>query len=141
MVRIVGGLEIPDAELEFTTSRSSGPGGQNVNKLSTRVTLLWNVDASPSLSERQRSLLRERLGGRISREGTLRVSSQRHRTQLANRETVLKRFAELVGQALTENPRRIAVSVPVAVDRERLQAKRRRGRLKRQRADEYDLDE
>ena len=63
MVAISDGLEIPDEELQFTTSRSSGPGGQNVNKVNTRVTLLFDVDRSPSLTEVQRRMLHERLGG------------------------------------------------------------------------------
>jgi ribosome-associated protein len=134
-------MEIPDGELEFATSRSSGPGGQNVNKVSTRVTLLWNVDTSPSISGEQRALVRERLAGRISREGVLRVSSQRHRTQLANREAAIARFAELVAEALSEAPRRIPVRVPHSVDQKRLEEKRRRSRLKRTRSDGIELDE
>jgi ribosome-associated protein len=141
MVYVDPGLDIPDGELEFATSRSSGPGGQNVNKVSTRVTLLWNVDASPSISDKQRALVRERLAGRISREGVLRVSSQRHRTQLANKEAALARFAELLADALSEAPRRIPVRVPPSVDRQRLEDKRRRSRLKRTRADGFDLEE
>ena len=140
MVYVAAGLDIPEAELEFSTSRSSGPGGQNVNKVSTRVTLLWNVDSSPSVTGEQCALLRERLPGRISREGVLRVSSQRHRTQLANREAALRRFAELVAEALSEAPRRIPVKVPASVERKRLEDKRRRSRLKRERADDFDLD-
>lgn len=134
-------LDIPDGEFEFTTSRSSGPGGQNINKVNTRVTLLWNVDASPSVSDEQRALVRERLAGRISREGVLRVSSQRHRTQLANREAAVARFAELVAEALSEAPRRVPVSVPASLDRKRLEEKRRRSRLKRERAADFDLEE
>jgi len=134
MVYITEGLEIPDRELAFTTSRSAGPGGQNVNKVSTRVTLLFDVGASAALSEQQRAAVFERLSGRINREGVLRVVSQRHRTQLANRETAVQRFARLVREALTEAPERVPVQVSETVDQRRLDEKRRRGRLKRQRA-------
>ncbi len=141
MVSVAEGVDIPEGELEFSTSRSSGPGGQNVNKVSTRVTLLWNVDASPSLSSQQRERVRAQLAGRINQAGVLRVVSQRHRTQLANREAALQRFATLVAVALQEAPERIPISVPPAVDRSRLETKRRRGRLKRERAEEPDLED
>ena len=141
MVYVTDDLDIPDTELAFTTSRSGGPGGQNVNKVSTRVTLIWNVDESPSLSERQRLLLRERLAGRISREGMLRVASQKHRSQYANREAVLGRFVTLVGEALSESAPRRLTGVPASVERRRIRDKRRRGRLKRERSEDVDLDE
>ena len=80
MVVVSDTLEIPDSELSFVTSRSSGPGGQNVNKVDTRVTLLFDVGASPSLTDEQRSRVLARLPGRINREGVLRVFSQRYRT-------------------------------------------------------------
>ncbi len=87
----------------------------------------------PSLSEQQRLLLHERLTGRINREGVLRVVSQRHRTQLANREAAVQRFARLLREALIETPERVPVNVPQALDHKRLEEKRRRGRLKRER--------
>ncbi|OFW57434.1 MAG: hypothetical protein A2133_06590 [Actinobacteria bacterium RBG_16_64_13] len=134
MVSVIPGLDIPEEEYAFVTSRSSGPGGQNVNKVSTRVTLLFSVRDSPLLSAEQRELIHRRLSGRINREGTLRVVSQRHRTQLANREAAVERFVNLLREALTEEPERIPVRVPEYVDRKRLEDKRRRSDLKRQRA-------
>jgi ribosome-associated protein len=133
MINIMEGLEIPEGELTFTTSRSSGPGGQNVNKVNTRVTLLFDVAGSPSLSDQQRVMLRERLSGRINRESVLRVVSQRHRTQLANREVAVQRFARLLREALAEAPERVPVHLPQSLDVKRLDEKRRRGRLKRER--------
>ncbi len=126
-------LQIPEDELAFTTSRSSGPGGQNVNKVSTRVTLLFDLNRSPSLSPEQRELVRRRLPGRINRDGILRVVSQRHRTQSANREAAVRRFAQLLGDALTEAPERAPVNVPVRVKERRLEEKRQRSRLKKER--------
>lgn len=141
MVYVTEELDIPDGELVFTTSRSSGPGGQNVNKVSTRVTLLFDVEGAAVLTAQQRALLRERLPGRISKDGILRVVAQRHRTQLANREAVVQRFVELVRGALTEAPERIPVSLPEALNERRLEEKRRRSRIKRGRAADPGLED
>ena len=130
MVRIDSGLSIPDGELSFTFSRSSGPGGQNVNKLNTRVTLLFDVARSPSLNDRQRERILDRLSTRISRGGVMRVVSQKHRTQKMNREAAVERFAELLRGALARRRARKKTGVPSAVKRRRLDDKRRRGRLK-----------
>jgi ribosome-associated protein len=129
-----GDLDIPEEELTFTTSRSSGPGGQNVNKVNTRVTLLFDVSNSPSLSDRQRELVREHLAGRINRDGILRVTSQRHRTQSANREAATARFAALLAEALSATPSRLPTTIPTAVNERRLEGKRRRSRVKQERA-------
>ena len=141
MVRIGEYLEVPESEFEFATSRSSGPGGQNVNKVNTRVTLLWDLASSPSLTDSQKELVRSRLGGRINAAGVMRVTSQRHRTQLANREAAVDRFSELLAEALTVTPERAPVRVSASSERKRLQNKRRRGRLKRERAGDFDLDD
>jgi ribosome-associated protein len=141
MVHVLDNLEIPDGELEFATSRSSGPGGQNVNKVNTRVTVLFNVDTSAVLADAQRALLRERLGGRISRAGVLRVVSQKHRTQLANRDAAVERMAGLIRDALSEKPERVPAKVPRAEKEKRLEAKRIRGNLKRERNFPVDTDE
>ncbi len=133
MPRIHERLEIPDSELSFATARSSGPGGQNVNKVETRVTLLFDVGASPSLSESQKRRLGQRLATRINRLGVLRVTSQRHRTQAANRQAATERFVELVRAALSRQRRRLATRPTSAARARRLDDKRRRARLKERR--------
>src|SRR5689334_3487744 len=102
MARITQDLEIPDEELSFATARSGGPGGQNVNKLETKVILRFDLASSPSLTDEQKARLGERLATRITKDGILQVASQRHRTQAANREAAVERFAELLAEGLRE---------------------------------------
>ncbi len=124
------GIVIPADEVRFVTSRSSGPGGQNVNKVETRVTLLFDLDASISLDENQKRRVRTRLASRVTRAGLLRVTSQRHRTQAANRQAAAERFVELVTAALARRRRRRPTATPAAAKRRRLEDKKRRAKLK-----------
>ena len=134
MIPITEALSIPDEELAFTTSRSGGPGGQNVNKLETRVTLRFDLAGSPSLSEEQKTRLRQRLATRITKNGVLQVTAQRHRTQAANREAAVERFAELLRENLREEPPRKKTRPSRAAKARRLEEKRRRSERKRERA-------
>ena len=130
MIRINRRLSIPEHEISFTFSRSAGPGGQNVNKVSTRVTLWFDVAASLSLSAAEKRLIRARLASRISRAGVMRVVSSCHRSQAKNRAAARERFAALLAEALRpEKPRRPTRPHPGARER-RLAAKRRRSRIK-----------
>ncbi len=88
-------------ELAFTTSRSSGPGGQNVNKVNSKVTLHWNLAASNILSEHQREQIIKRLGAKLTKDGILVLSAQDKRSQLQNKETVLSKLDFLLKKALT----------------------------------------
>jgi len=124
---------IPVDELRFTYSRSGGPGGQHVNRVETRVTLLFDVDDSARLSDEQKRRVHRRLATRINKEGEMRVVSQRHRTREANRRAAIERFDELLEEALRPRTPRRKTRVPAAARRRRLEAKRRRGDLKRQR--------
>jgi len=133
MIRITDQLLIPQEELKFTASRSSGPGGQHVNKASTRVTLRFDLANSPSLSPDQKQLLLERLPTRINKLGVLRVVSQKTRSQAANREVALERFVELLQQALELRPGRKPIKVPSAAKEKRIAHKKHRGHLKRER--------
>jgi ribosome-associated protein len=134
MIPIHSRLEIPEEELAFRTSRAGGPGGQHVNKVSTRVTLQFDVDGSPSLSAAQKARLHERLATRINREGVLRVACGRHRSQAANRAEAVERFAILLRDALARRKQRRSTKVPAIEKRKRVEQKRRRARLKRERA-------
>ena len=127
------GVLIPEGELVFKASRSSGPGGQNVNKLNTRVTVLFHVAGSPSLSEEQKQQVRRRLAGRIDKDGVLHVASQKHRSQEANRRSAVERLQQLVQEALRPEPVRRKTKVPIAARERRLQEKKQRSDRKQQR--------
>ena len=134
MIRIIDELSIPREELTFTASRSSGPGGQHVNKVSTRVTLRFDVVNSPSLTPAQKDRIGERLTTRMSKAGVLRVVSQQTRSQKANRDAALERFVALLQQALEQMPERKPTKAPAAAKQKRLDEKKRRGQLKRKRS-------
>jgi ribosome-associated protein len=127
----IAGVELPEHELGFAFSRSSGPGGQNVNRVETRVTLRFDVDRSPSLTEGQKRRLHAKLASRIGKDGVLRVAAQRHRSREANRKAAIERFVELVAAALRQRRPRRPTRVPPAERRQRVRDKRRRAELKR----------
>lgn len=126
-------LTIPREELLVRASRSSGPGGQHVNTSSTRIEIVWNVVESPSLTEWQREGLVTRLANRIDSKGNIRVVSQAGRSQLQNREIAMARLAERVAAALIEPKKRRATKPTKASKERRVEAKKRRGALKRER--------
>jgi ribosome-associated protein len=126
-------LRLPLAELEFRASRSGGPGGQHVNTSSTRVEVWWDVTASPSLSEEQRARLLSRLASRLDGAGRLRLVSSGSRSQLRNREEVTERLRELVAKALAVPKVRKRTRPSRAAKAARLEQKRRRAAVKRDR--------
>jgi ribosome-associated protein len=134
MIPVDDNLAIPDEEVTFATSRSGGPGGQNVNKLETRVTVRFDLAGSNALSEDQKARLRERLATRITRDGVLQVTSQRHRSQSMNREAAVERFAELLRENLREEPPRRKTRPSRAAKARRMDDKRRQSQRKRQRS-------
>jgi ribosome-associated protein len=134
MIAIMPGVEIPDSEIEFIASRSGGPGGQNVNKVSSRITLRFDLQQSTALNQEQRTRIQSRLSSRISKEGVLQVSSQRTRSQDLNREDALERFAELLRSALREEKARVKTRATKASKEERLKEKRKRTSVKQARA-------
>lgn len=133
-LKIIDRLFIPEEELSFTASRSSGAGGQNVNKVSTRITLWFDILKSPSLSDKEKQLLLKRLPTRINKEGLLWITAQQTRSQAANRELALERFVELVGRALKEQKARKKTRIPRRVREERIADKRKRSQVKAKRS-------
>ena len=121
-------LSIPTAELSVSFSRSSGAGGQHVNKVSTRVEIRFDVARSRTLSEGQRAMLLKRLSSRLTATGVLIVNSDRHRTQGRNREDCQERLAAILSQALKPPPPKRRKTRPGrAAQRRRLDAKKRQG--------------
>ena len=131
MIDIVPGVGISEHELRFSFERSPGPGGQNVNKTSTRVTLHFDIARSMSLSRVQKTRVRKVLASRVNQDGVLRIVSSKERTQLANRRAAVNRLVELVTEALhTPKPRK-ETRVPPSANKKRLEEKTKRGALKR----------
>ena len=129
-------ITIPDDELEESFIRSSGPGGQNVNKVSSAVQLRFDVRNSPSLTELARAALL--LGGSLTRDGVLIITAQRFREQERNRADARIRLVEIVRRAATPKPVRRATKVPKASKRKRLEGKKHRADIKRGRGKPQD---
>ena len=139
-VRVNSHLVIPADELRLTHATSGGPGGQHANKVATRVDLRWDVGRSRVLGPRQRARIMHGLRGRIDGSGVLRLTSDRHRSQLRNREDVLDRLGTLVASALKPEKKRRATAPSSSARERRLQEKKQRGSLKRARRTPADDD-
>jgi ribosome-associated protein len=129
-IRINTSLRIPLSEIRLTHSTSSGPGGQHANKVATRVDLAWNVSTSRALGPHQRTRIAHTLRNRIDSHGEFRLSSDRYRSQLRNRDDVLERFRSLLAGALRKQKQRRPTEPTRRSQEQRLADKRRRGRLK-----------
>lgn len=141
MIKIKDGILLGEDELSFTFSRSSKPGGQNVNKISSRVTLLFDVANSPSLSAEHKNQIMTRLRTRVNKHGVLRVVAQLHRSQAANREAATERFVELLQETLKPVKSRKKTRISLASKKRRLNEKMRRSRIKQERTKPSAWDE
>ena len=130
MIRITDRIGIDESEIEESFVRSSGPGGQNVNKLSTAVQLRFDVRHSPSLPEGVRLRLERLAGRRLTKDGVLVIIAQRHRTQERNRADAMDRLVELVREAAVTPKRRRPTKPTAGSQKRRLETKKRRGTIK-----------
>jgi len=125
------------SELTYKTSRSSGAGGQNVNKVETAVTVLWDIAASTSFSDEEKDLIFRKLKNRISQQGLLQLTSSEHRTQLLNKKQAVLRLREIVASALFLPKARKPTKPGKAKIEKRLEAKKRLSQKKDDRRFRY----
>jgi ribosome-associated protein len=130
MIRITPSISIGERELEEQFIRSSGPGGQNVNKLASAVQLRFDVRRSPSLPDDVRTRLERLAGKRLTRDGVLVINSQRHRTQERNRDDARDRLVDLIRRAAVAPVPRRATKPTTGAGERRLQSKKHRATIK-----------
>ena len=140
MLLIAPGWVVPAEDLEYKSVRSSGPGGQNVNKVASAVQLRCDLKLWPALPERVRERLRTLAGRRLTDEDVIVISAQRLRTQEQNRRDAMQRLSELVAQASIEPKIRRPTKPSRASKRRRLEHKQQRGQVKRGRGAVKDFD-
>jgi ribosome-associated protein len=133
LLKVNDALSIPRNELDVRVSRSSGAGGQHVNKTSSRVEIFWNVRGSRALTEEQRARLLERLASRLTTEGSIRVVASDMRSQSRNRDIAEERLADMVRRALLIPKKRRPTRPTRASKEARLEGKKRRSHTKRDR--------
>ena len=135
MITVTRDITVDESEIDERFIRASGPGGQNVNKVASAVQLRFDARHSPSLPEEVRQRLMRLAGRRLTQEGVLVITAQRHRTQEANRRDALERLVELIRRAAEPPAPRKPTKPTAGSRRRRLETKRRRSAVKRSRSE------
>lgn len=133
-IYIQNGISIPEHELEISTSKSGGAGGQHVNKTETRITIRWNVLRTAALNEEQKALVLQNLQSRLTAEGDLIIHNSESRSQAQNKRMALANLAQELRQALYVPKKRTATRVSKAVKEKRFKEKTHRGHIKKMRS-------
>ncbi len=132
-------IRLNENDMSFSFSRSGGPGGQNVNKVNTRVTLRFDLPGTTIFNNGEKARIAERLAGRLDKDGWLLVESDRFRSQGMNRNDVVEKLERMLQSALARKKKRIATKVPAGAHARRLDAKKRRSEVKQMRRKASDL--
>ncbi len=134
MIQITDDIFINEKTITFRASRSSGPGGQNINKVNTRITLFFDVTNCENLSVVRKKRILSGLASRADKNGIIRIVSQKFRTQRKNREAAVERLQRLLAEALKIRPIRKKTAIPHSAQQRRLELKKKRSLIKQQRA-------
>ena len=137
-ITIENGIEIPYHELEITTSRSGGPGGQHVNKTETRITIRWNIKETSAFSESIKERILKNLGSRLTADGDLIIHNSESRSQLQNKKNALEHLAAIIRKALFAPKKRIKTKISKKEKENRLLEKKQRGEIKKGRRKNLD---
>lgn len=141
LLPIIQGIAIPSSEIDITTSRSGGPGGQHVNTADTRITLRWNPHKSTVFTQEQQERIIKKLTPQLTDSGYIIIHASESRSQHANKQLALQRLAALIAAALAIPKKRKKSSIPKQSTEKRLRTKAHTSTIKRARRSKYDDDE
>jgi len=134
---IKNGIVIPSHELEITSSRAGGPGGQHVNKTSTRISIRWNIKTTNALTDEQKERVLEKLQSHLTTQGDLIIHSSESRSQFQNKKIALQHLAEQIRKALIVPKKRVATKVSKTAQEKRLKTKTERSKIKQLRSKKF----
>jgi ribosome-associated protein len=134
---IKNGIVIPAHELEISASRSGGPGGQHVNKTSTRITIRWNVKETTALDDEQKKRVLHKLASEITSDGSILVHNNESRSQQQNKKMALIQLTDKIRRAIAIPKKRVKTKIPKSIQEARLQSKKKQSMLKKMRSEKY----